>query len=240
MRDESLGHFTHHFNKVKKKTPWPESASELYRPSDRCLSAKLVPTFADRGCHVVNVTDLYGRNIGFLDLSRYFFFQVAPHLYSRGWVDLVPDPLLLRKSGIAGNRTRAPTILITYIHKLKLLLGSISYLTCAVRLQLTVGVRADRSRGVQGGVVARGERRAEARHGLAPWGAEPAASQHGTDALGARDRGRQQRRICNRGRKGLMWPHCTSASLLSSTAHHLVQTQALSMEQNPSCEAVNC
>jgi hypothetical protein len=28
------------------KTPWPESASELYRPSDRRLLAKLVPTFA--------------------------------------------------------------------------------------------------------------------------------------------------------------------------------------------------
>jgi hypothetical protein len=44
-----------------KKTPWPESASELYRPSDRRLSAKLVPTFADRVCHVVSVTDAYGR-----------------------------------------------------------------------------------------------------------------------------------------------------------------------------------
>jgi hypothetical protein len=30
----------------------------------------------------------------FLDRSRYFFFQVAPQLYSRGWVDPVPDPLL--------------------------------------------------------------------------------------------------------------------------------------------------
>jgi hypothetical protein len=39
------------------------------------------------------------------------FFQVAPQLYSRGWVDPVPDPLLLRKSGSAGNRTRA------YIYK---------------------------------------------------------------------------------------------------------------------------
>jgi hypothetical protein len=29
-------------------TPWPQSASELYRPSDRSLSAKLVPTYADR------------------------------------------------------------------------------------------------------------------------------------------------------------------------------------------------
>jgi hypothetical protein len=43
-----------------KRTPWPESASELCRPNDRRLSAKLVPTFADRGCHVVSVTDPYG------------------------------------------------------------------------------------------------------------------------------------------------------------------------------------
>jgi hypothetical protein len=51
--------------KTKQQTPWPESASELYQPSDRRLSAKLVPTFADRGCHVVSVTDLYGRILGF-------------------------------------------------------------------------------------------------------------------------------------------------------------------------------
>jgi hypothetical protein len=30
---------------------------QLYRPSDRHLPAKLVATFADRGCHVVSVTD---------------------------------------------------------------------------------------------------------------------------------------------------------------------------------------
>jgi CBS-domain-containing membrane protein len=70
--------------KLKLKTPWPESARELYRPSDRRLSAKLLPTFADRGCHVVSVTDPYGRILGFLDRSRYFFFQVAPQLYLRG------------------------------------------------------------------------------------------------------------------------------------------------------------
>jgi hypothetical protein len=64
-------------------TPWPESASEPYRPSDRRLSAKFVSTFADRECHVVSVTDRYGRILGFLDRSRYFFFQVAPQLYSR-------------------------------------------------------------------------------------------------------------------------------------------------------------
>jgi hypothetical protein len=34
---------------------------ELYRPSDRRLSAKLVPTFANKGCRVVSDTDNYGR-----------------------------------------------------------------------------------------------------------------------------------------------------------------------------------
>jgi hypothetical protein len=63
-----------------------------------------MPTFVDRGCHVVSVTDPYGHNLCFLDWRRYFFFQVAPQLYSRGWVDPVSDPLLLRKSGSAGNR----------------------------------------------------------------------------------------------------------------------------------------
>jgi hypothetical protein len=57
---------------LQKKTPWSESASELYRPSDSRLSAKLVSTFADRGYHVVSVTDPYGRTLGFLDRSRYF------------------------------------------------------------------------------------------------------------------------------------------------------------------------
>jgi hypothetical protein len=37
-------------------TPWPESASELYRSSDRRMSAKLVPTFADRSCYGYSVT----------------------------------------------------------------------------------------------------------------------------------------------------------------------------------------
>jgi hypothetical protein len=45
-------------------------------------------------------------NLGFLDRIRYFFIEVAPQLSSRGWVVPVPDPLLLRKSGRAENRTR--------------------------------------------------------------------------------------------------------------------------------------
>jgi hypothetical protein len=46
--------------------PWPESASELYWPSDRCMSVKLVPTFVERGCHAVSVTDSYSHIISFL------------------------------------------------------------------------------------------------------------------------------------------------------------------------------
>jgi hypothetical protein len=57
---------------TNKQIPWSESASELYRPSDRRFSAKWLPTFADKGCHVVNVMDPYGRILGFLDRSRYF------------------------------------------------------------------------------------------------------------------------------------------------------------------------
>jgi hypothetical protein len=37
-------------------------------------------------------------------LDRKFFLQVAPHLYSRSSEDPIPDPLILRKSGSAGNR----------------------------------------------------------------------------------------------------------------------------------------
>jgi hypothetical protein len=41
--------------------------------TDRRL-LKLVPTFVDRGYHVVSVTDSYGRILSFVDRSRYFFF----------------------------------------------------------------------------------------------------------------------------------------------------------------------
>jgi hypothetical protein len=63
-----------------KQTLWSEYASKLYRPSDHRLSAKLEPTFADR-CHVVSVTDPYGRNLGFLD--RYTDYAV-PYISEDG------------------------------------------------------------------------------------------------------------------------------------------------------------
>jgi hypothetical protein len=62
--------------------------------------------FADRGCHMVSVTDPYGRILGFLDRSPLLFYQVAPQLYSRGWVDPRSKPTIFF-SGSAGNRTRA-------------------------------------------------------------------------------------------------------------------------------------
>jgi hypothetical protein len=49
---------------------------------------------------VGSVTDPYGRVLGFLDRSRYFIFQAAPQLCSRGSVDHVPDP----ESRSAGNK----------------------------------------------------------------------------------------------------------------------------------------
>jgi hypothetical protein len=58
------------------------------RPSYRRLLAKLVAIFADRWCHMVSVTDPYGRFLGSLDRSRYSFFQAAPH--EAEWTPLRP------------------------------------------------------------------------------------------------------------------------------------------------------
>jgi hypothetical protein len=65
------------------------SASELYRPSDHLLSAKLVPTFADRGYHVVNKQVFTICTVG-----RFLLFCDSPtfkRLYSRS---VGPSPLI--------------------------------------------------------------------------------------------------------------------------------------------------
>jgi hypothetical protein len=78
---------------------------EPYWPRASLFSAKLVPSFADTGATwsawripTAVFSDSETRGAA-------FSFQVAPQLYSRGWADPVPDPLLLRKSSGAGNRT---------------------------------------------------------------------------------------------------------------------------------------
>jgi hypothetical protein len=52
-------------------TLWPSSESEVYRPRNRRLSAKLVPSFVDRWCRMVSATDPNGRILGFLHRKRY-------------------------------------------------------------------------------------------------------------------------------------------------------------------------
>jgi hypothetical protein len=102
----SFSHKVDYFSLVRSKENIFHMHSMTYLSSDRRLSAKLMPTFADRGCHVVSAANLHGLNFDFLDRSRYYFFQVSPQMSSRGWVDPVPDSLLLRKSGSTGNRIR--------------------------------------------------------------------------------------------------------------------------------------
>jgi hypothetical protein len=89
------------------ETPWPEPAIELYLPSDRRLSAKLVSTFEERRCHVVSVTDLYDRILGFLAAT--FSFNCTL-LFLLIVLTRLSEPrsrsTILRKSDSAGNRTR--------------------------------------------------------------------------------------------------------------------------------------
>jgi hypothetical protein len=52
---------------LKTKLPGLSPRANYTDRAKSSLSAKLVPTFADRGCHVVWVRDPYCRILGFLD-----------------------------------------------------------------------------------------------------------------------------------------------------------------------------
>jgi hypothetical protein len=58
---EALARLSSTHTDKEKKTPGFYFASELYRPRDSRLSAKLVSTLADRGCHVVGEMNPHGR-----------------------------------------------------------------------------------------------------------------------------------------------------------------------------------
>jgi hypothetical protein len=64
-----VGHAWLPVRTCRVETRWAEAVKRpsvtRVRPSDRRLSAKLVPTFADRGFRVVCATDPYGRILGF-------------------------------------------------------------------------------------------------------------------------------------------------------------------------------
>jgi hypothetical protein len=72
--------------RVRKRTITTEPPPLVCEVNAKCLGQRVC---------VVSAADPYGRILCFLDRSRYFFFQVAHQLYSRGRVDPVPDPLLL-------------------------------------------------------------------------------------------------------------------------------------------------
>jgi hypothetical protein len=116
IEDQSVGYRVIHYPNLHLQNISPPTKLQTNSAAwvrDRTILTERPPrfgevsaNFADRGWHVVSVTDPYGRILGFLDQSPYFFFQAAPQLFSRGWVDPVPDPLLLRTSDSAGNQTR--------------------------------------------------------------------------------------------------------------------------------------
>jgi hypothetical protein len=58
---------------VRERTIPTERLPFVYKVSVKLLRGR-----------VVSATNPHGRILGFLDRSRYFFFQVAPQLYSRG------------------------------------------------------------------------------------------------------------------------------------------------------------
>jgi hypothetical protein len=87
---------------TKKQTPWSESASELYRPTDRSDCQLVWIEGATWSAWRIPPAVF----LGFIDRSRYFSIKLLLSLYSRGWVHPVPDPLHFF-SGSAGNRTRA-------------------------------------------------------------------------------------------------------------------------------------
>jgi hypothetical protein len=66
LRDVSLRAYTEHATAV-----FPRSQCQLFQV---------------KGCRVVNVAEPLDRNLGFIDWSSYFFYQVPPQLYSRDWI----------------------------------------------------------------------------------------------------------------------------------------------------------
>jgi hypothetical protein len=89
----------------QKQSLWPESASELYWPSDRRLSAKWLPTRADRRCHVVSVTDPSGRIFSVFKTGAATFLSSSSVVLTKlSGPRSRPTTFF---SGSAGNRTRA-------------------------------------------------------------------------------------------------------------------------------------
>jgi hypothetical protein len=103
--------FSVQYNKViQKQTPWLTVHKWTILTVWPLWPMKLVLTFARKECCMAWSMQWITTavNVGFLDWRCYYFFQVAPQLSSWGWVNPVPDPLLLRKTGSTGNWTQNP------------------------------------------------------------------------------------------------------------------------------------
>jgi hypothetical protein len=104
-----LSVYTHSLHKILRtnnKLHNLQQASELFWKSGRGWSAKLVSILRVEGVAWSAQRIPTAVNFGVLDRCSYFFIPVALQLSSRGWVGPVPDTLLVRQSGSAGNRTR--------------------------------------------------------------------------------------------------------------------------------------
>jgi hypothetical protein len=71
--------------RISKKLNSVALVRERTIPTERRpLAGEVSANFYGQRVRVVSVTDRYGLIPGFLDRSRYFFFQAAPQVYSRG------------------------------------------------------------------------------------------------------------------------------------------------------------
>jgi hypothetical protein len=93
-----------------KKLHGFESASELYRSSDRRRSAKLVPTLVDRWCHVVSATSPSDCNFDSLDPEPLLFLPSSSSIVHEAEWTPFQTHCCSEKSGNAGNLTRDPCV----------------------------------------------------------------------------------------------------------------------------------
>jgi hypothetical protein len=140
----SYRNFYIHLNTIiRVSTPWLLVRKRTI-PTERQRSCRriLVPTFVDRGA----LRDQRGGTPTAVNLfSRpepLLFFQAAPHLSWRSWMDPIPDSQLFKQCRSAGNRTRDLRVcnqelwpLDHYMHAYKLFIGTYFKLIVCFRLK---------------------------------------------------------------------------------------------------------
>jgi hypothetical protein len=80
---------------LKKVVARDGTSNNLAKPSNPIVHCGVGKALTTNVTHIITPRIPYCHNLDFLDRSCYFFFQIAPELYS----------LLIRKFDSAGNRT---------------------------------------------------------------------------------------------------------------------------------------